>query len=107
MPTVVFCLSDGTEKSIEVSNGTSVMQAALSGGINEIVAECGGALACATCHVYVEPEYIDLLDAVDPQEDEMLDFAAAAKTDKSRLSCQIIMSEKLDSIRVHPADPQI
>jgi 2Fe-2S ferredoxin len=91
---------DGSVSSEELSAevGQSVMQVAVAAGINEIAADCGGTLSCATCHVYVTPEWQDRLPP--PGEDElaMLPFTAAERRDNSRLSCQIIMSDGLDGL---------
>lgn len=95
----------GSEDTIvEVEDGTTVMQAAVSNGITEIVAECGGTLACATCHVYVSEDDLDRVGEVGPDEEEMLDFTASPREAGSRLSCQIAMSSELDGlvVRVPP-----
>jgi len=95
----------GSEDSVvDVADGTTVMQAAVSNGITEIVAECGGTLACATCHVYVSDDDISRVGEIGPDEDEMLDFTASPREDGSRLSCQITMSAELDGlvVRVPP-----
>ena len=69
--------------------GTTVMENAIKNGIDGIVAECGGAMLCATCHVYVDPAFVDLLDPIDEEQDEMLGATAAERKPNSRLSCQI------------------
>lgn len=74
------------------------MQGALDNGIAGIVAECGGACVCATCHVYVDEAFLDLLDKPARTEDEMLDAVAAERRENSRLSCQIKASGRLDGI---------
>jgi 2Fe-2S ferredoxin len=86
---------------IEVPDGTSVMQAALANDIGEIVAECGGTLACATCHVYVDDHDIDRLDAPGADEEEMLGYTASPRLPGSRLSCQLVSSPALDGLVVH------
>lgn len=103
MPTVVYHLVDGGEQSVEVPNGTSVMQAAIANGVPGIVGECGGSAMCATCHVYVEEGVA--LPPVSNMESEMLDRTASERRPESRLSCQLVMSDTLDGLTVRiPAD---
>ena len=106
MPKVTFVRSDGEQTSVDVDAGTSVMQAASSHGITEVVAECGGTLACATCHVYVEDEFLGQLPPIGPDEAEMLDYTAAERLPGSRLSCQVIVEDDLDGIVVRLPDTQ-
>lgn len=98
MVRVTYVQPDGSAREVQLSAGTSLMQGALDNGIAGIVAECGGACVCATCHVYVGEAYLDLLDKPARTEDEMLDAVAAARRGNSRLSCQIMASERLDGI---------
>lgn len=100
MPRVTFIHPDAREETVEVDAGTTVMRAAISNDVEGILAECGGAAMCATCHVYVEPEFASRLGDIDPVEDEMLDTAAAPRESNSRLGCQIPVSEELDGLRV-------
>lgn len=105
MPKVTFVRPSGDEIAVDISDGTSVMQAAVSNGITEVVAECGGTLACATCHVYVADEFLDRLPEISFDEAEMLDYTAADREPGSRLSCQIRVGPELDGIIVRlPAD---
>lgn len=105
MPKVTFVRPGGEEVAVDVSDGTSVMQAAVSNGITEVVAECGGTLACATCHVYVADEFLTELPAVSADEAEMLDYTAADREPGSRLSCQLPVGPELDGIVVRlPAE---
>lgn len=97
---VVFELPDGSERSVSGDIGASVMDTAIGQGVPGIVAECGGALSCATCHVYVDAEWMPHLDEKDPFEDEMLEGTASERGPTSRLSCQIRLSPELDGIRV-------
>jgi 2Fe-2S ferredoxin len=97
---VTFVKPTGDELSFDVNDGTSVMQAAVSNGVTEIVAECGGTLACATCHVYVAENFLDKLSPVSSDEEEMLDYTAADREPGSRLSCQLAMGPELDGIVV-------
>lgn len=105
MPKVVFIDHDGTKREIEAKNGTSVMEAAVQNMVPGIDADCGGACACATCHVYVAEEWMDKLKARDDMEDSMLDFAEEVQ-DNSRLSCQILLSDELDGITVTTPEVQ-
>ncbi len=89
MTKIVFLSADGaTRTQVEADNGSSVMEAAVRNGIPGIDAECGGACACATCHVYVDEEWTAIVGAPDPMEEDMLDFASDVRPN-SRLSCQI------------------
>lgn len=107
MPAARFIHPDGTEDLVEVPPGVSIMQAATGAGIDGIVAECGGCLMCATCHVYVEPGFASALPDLGPDEDEMLECTAAPRTPESRLSCQLVMTAGLDGISVRVPDEQI
>jgi 2Fe-2S ferredoxin len=100
MPKIVYRAPDGTEHPVDAASGSSVMQAALSAGIRGIVAECGGNAMCATCHVYVDPEWLDELAAMSPEEDEMLDCVMSDRLPTSRLSCQIRTSSEIDGLVV-------
>lgn len=89
---------DGKRHTLEALDGFRVMEIIRDWGL-DINAECGGACACATCHVYVAPEWLDRLYGVEDEEIDMLDGAFMVE-DNSRLSCQIIMSENLDGIEL-------
>jgi 2Fe-2S ferredoxin len=106
MPKVTFLRPQGDDMVIDATEGTSVMQAAVAHGITEVVAECGGTLACATCHVYVAEAFLDLLPPVSSDEEEMLDYTAAAREPGSRLSCQLSLGPDLDGIVVRCPDTQ-
>ena len=100
MPSISFILPDGTEKSIAVETGANLMRTALLADIAEIVAECGGAAMCATCHVYVEEPFAGLFPPVGEVEDEMLDSAAERRLAASRLSCQLTMPAQDVTVRI-------
>lgn len=100
MPRINFIRPGGERAEVEGVEGDSVMRAALANGIYEISGECGGVLACATCHVYVDPAFADRLPPMSDDENDMLDFAEAPRRDNSRLSCQIVMGPELDGITV-------
>jgi len=97
MPLIKFISHDGTEREVHVAAGTSVMHAAVDNGVSGILADCGGACACATCHVYVDPAWLARTGARTEMEESMLSFAAATQ-ENSRLACQIEMSDALDGI---------
>jgi 2Fe-2S ferredoxin len=107
MPTVTYIHPDGTEEQADVDAGTSVMMGAVTQDIDGIVAECGGSLMCATCHVYVDEAFADRLPERMPDEDEMLEAAASERTEHSRLSCQIVVTEELDGLVVRLPETQI
>lgn len=88
--------ADGTVRSIDARIGDSVMEAAVSNDIDEVVAECGGSLICATCHVYLDAATATLFDEPDDVELEMLDGVAAERREHSRLSCQLIITAEMD-----------
>ena len=99
MTKVTYKDSQGNSKTIEVENGLSVMEGAIQNDITGIDADCGGAMACATCHVYVEEKWLDKLPKAEEAEVDMIDMAYKTKKN-SRLSCQLIMSEELNGIVV-------
>lgn len=107
MPKVTYIEHDGTEHLVEVPPGLSVMRGAVSNNVPGIDADCGGECACATCHVYVDPQWLALtgMPQPDSMEASMLSFAAAAEP-SSRLSCQITMTETLDGLVVRMPEGQ-
>jgi 2Fe-2S ferredoxin len=106
MPNIIFHSPDGSDHVVDARIGASVMETAVKHGVPGIVAECGGALACATCHVYVAPSFIGLTGVAEDFEDEMLDDAAAERQPNSRLSCQIRMTAELDGLKIDIAPEQ-
>jgi len=99
MPKVTWKLPDGGELVADVDVGTTLMEAALDNDVPEIIGECGGCLSCATCHVFVDPQWIDKTGKPDDMEEAMLDVTDVPKrANSSRLSCQITMSEELDGL---------
>jgi ferredoxin, 2Fe-2S len=100
MPSITFRLPDGTERSVEASPGANLMRTAISADIVGIVAECGGAAMCATCHVHVEEPFADLFPPIGDVEDEMLDSAAEERSASSRLSCQLTMPDQDITLRI-------
>jgi 2Fe-2S ferredoxin len=106
MPKVRYVSPDDTETELDVACGTNLMQAAVSNGIYAIVGDCGGSASCATCHVYVDEEYLKKIPAPAAREDDMLECTAAERKENSRLSCQIVMNDNLDGIILRIADQQ-
>ena len=105
MAKVIFHDHEGNTREVDAKNGMSVMEAAIANMIPGIDADCGGACACATCHVYVAEDWIKKLKPKDDMEDSMLDFADDVQ-DNSRLSCQILLSDELDGIEVTTPENQ-
>lgn len=102
MPKLTIITRDGETRDIEAANGHSVMEAIRNAGIDELLAICGGCCSCATCHVYVDPGSAGELPEVSETEDDLLDSSDHRKTG-SRLSCQIIMSDELNGLRIEIA----
>ena len=105
MTKITFIEHDGTEHVVDASNGGSVMEAAVSNNIPGIDADCGGACACATCHVYVEDAFMAKVGKANDMEQSMLDFAEEVKAN-SRLSCQITVSDALEGMKVSMPESQ-
>ena len=99
MPKITYLEDSGKPHTIEVSNGLSVMEGAVQNDIPGIDADCGGGMACATCHVYVKEEWFDKLLKKEDGEEDMLDMAYEPKQN-SRLSCQILVSDELEGLTV-------
>jgi 2Fe-2S ferredoxin len=104
MPTIHYILQDGSRRSVQARIGSSVMENAIRSNIRGIDAECGGSCSCATCHVYVDAEFVDRLVPADEMEAELLAFVASERLPNSRLSCQLAMTAELDglSVRIPP-----
>ena len=96
---------EGTSKTINVDNGLSVMEGAIQNEIPGIDADCGGAMACATCHVYIEEKWLNKIPKAEEAEIDMIDMAYEPKKN-SRLSCQIIVSDELDGLEVTTPENQ-
>jgi 2Fe-2S ferredoxin len=99
LPTVIFIAHDGQRREVTVEPGLSLMRAAVDNGVAGIDGDCGGACACATCHVFVDAGWLGRLDPVGAQEEEMLNFTAE-RLDNSRLACQIEVTDALDGLTV-------
>ena len=105
MPKITYIAFDGDETIVDAKEGMSVMQSAVNNGVDGIVAECGGACSCATCHVYVDEGWLDKLPEAQAMEKEMLDFVMSPQPN-SRLSCQIKVTAELDGLVVNTPESQ-
>ncbi|GAA0380622.1 2Fe-2S iron-sulfur cluster-binding protein [Brevundimonas sp. BH3] len=105
MAKIKYIEFDGREHEIEVKNGLSVMEGAVRHNVPGIDADCGGACACATCHVYVDEDFLDVTGRPSAMEESMLDFAENVQPN-SRLSCQIRVSDDLDGLIVRLPENQ-
>jgi 2Fe-2S ferredoxin len=99
MAKITYIEYNGTEHTIDVKSGLSVMEGAVRNNVRGIDADCGGACACATCHVYVDPAWLAKTGNLSAMEESILDFAERVE-DNSRLSCQIKVTEELDGLVV-------
>ena len=99
MAKITFVTHDDKTHTVDVQNGLTVMEGAVQNDVPGIDADCGGGMACATCHVYVNEDWIDKLPAKEDGEEDMLDMAYEPKSN-SRLSCQITVSDELDGLVV-------
>ena len=107
MAKITYIEYDGTPHEVEVPNGLTVMEGARDNNIPGIEADCGGACACSTCHVYVDPAWIDRLPPREAMEEDMLDFAWEPDPETSRLTCQLRVSDALDGLVVRMPEKQI
>ncbi|MFV0382645.1 2Fe-2S iron-sulfur cluster-binding protein [Paracoccus sp. (in: a-proteobacteria)] len=106
MVKVTYIGADGTETTVEASEGSSVMQTAVANDVGGIVGECGGSMMCATCHCYVDDGWSDKTGSRKDGEDDMLEGAASEVRASSRLSCQIRLTPDLDGLVVHMPEEQ-
>ena len=106
MTKITYIEHDVKEHTVDVQNGLTVMEGAVQNDIPGIDADCGGSMACATCHVYVKDEWYDKLDEKSEGEDDMIDQAYEPKKN-SRLSCQITFSDKIEGLVVHLPEKQV
>jgi 2Fe-2S ferredoxin len=107
MPQITYVWPDGSRRTIAVAAGDAVMVTAVSNGVDGIVAECGGNMMCATCHVYVDATCIDALEPMSEAESETLTGTVSERKENSRLSCQIAMPVDLDEIIIHLPPQQL
>ena len=107
MAKITYIEHGGKEHVVEVANGLTVMEGARDNNIPGIEADCGGACACSTCHVYVHPDWVGKLPEKDDMEEDMLDFAYEPDAERSRLTCQLKVTDELDGLVVQMPEKQI
>ena len=105
MPKITYLDNQGNSKTIDVENGLTVMEGAIQNDIPGIDADCGGSMACATCHVYVEDKWLDKIPEAEEAEVDMIDMAFEPKKN-SRLSCQILITDELNGLTVTTPEKQ-
>ena len=105
MPKITYISKDNKTNTVEVQNGLTVMEGAIQNDIPGIDADCGGGMSCATCHVYVDENWLDKIPQKEDGEEDMLDMAFEPKKN-SRLSCQLIVSDELDGLIVNTPSKQ-
>ena len=105
MPKITYIEQNGNSKTIEVDNGLTVMEGAVQNNIPGIDADCGGGMACATCHVYVDEKWLNKIPKAEEAEVDMIDMAYEPKKN-SRLSCQNVVSEEIDGLIVTTPEKQ-
>ena len=105
MPKITYIEHSGKTHTVEVASGLSVMEGAVQNNIPGIDADCGGSMACATCHVYVKEEWFNKIPKKEDGEEDMIDMAFEPKKN-SRLSCQIIVNDELDGLEVSTPERQ-
>ncbi|MFV0492956.1 MAG: 2Fe-2S iron-sulfur cluster-binding protein [Pseudorhodobacter sp.] len=106
MVKITYVAADGTKTTVEGDEGSSVMHTAVAHDVEGIVGECGGSMMCATCHCYVDEDWISKTGESQHDEDDMLEGAASEVRANSRLSCQIKLDKSLDGIVVHMPEEQ-
>jgi ferredoxin, 2Fe-2S len=107
MPKITYVHPNGTREELDVPVGTSVMRAAILNSVDGIVAECGGEMMCATCHVYVEEGQFERTPTQSDDEKAMLEFTASERRPNSRLSCQLLVTPELDGLVVYLPETQV
>ncbi|MCB2135938.1 MAG: 2Fe-2S iron-sulfur cluster binding domain-containing protein [Rhodobacteraceae bacterium] len=107
MVKITYIEFGGREHIVDVPPGQTVMEGARDNGIPGIEADCGGACACSTCHVYVDPDWVDRLPTKDSMEEDMLDFAHEPDPTRSRLTCQLKVTEQIDGLIVRMPEKQV
>ena len=105
MPKITYKDKQGNSKTLEVEKGLSVMEGAIQNNVPGIDADCGGSMACATCHVYVEEKWLSKLPKAEEGEVDMIDMAFEPKKN-SRLSCQLIVTDEMDGLEVTTPEKQ-
>ena len=107
MAKITYIEHNGTQHSVDVKNGLTVMEGARNNNIPGIEADCGGACACSTCHVYVDAKWVDKMPSLCDLEEDMLDFAYDPDPQRSRLTCQIKGTDELDGLVVQMPERQL
>ncbi len=107
MAKITYIEHNGKEHTVDVPSGLTVMEGARDNNVPGIEADCGGACACSTCHVYVDEAWVDKLEPKDAMEEDMLDFAWEPDMVKSRLTCQIKVTDEMDGLIVRMPEKQI
>ncbi|MCW8842857.1 MAG: 2Fe-2S iron-sulfur cluster-binding protein [Rhodobacteraceae bacterium] len=107
MAKITYVEHNGTEHVVDVATGLTVMEGARDNNVPGIEADCGGACACSTCHVYVDAAWVEKIPGKDDMEEDMLDFAYEPDPVRSRLTCQIKVTDALDGLVVHMPERQI
>jgi 2Fe-2S ferredoxin len=105
MPRITYIDTQGTSRTVDAEIGSTVMETAIKQGVPGIEAECGGACACATCHVYVDEAWLAIVGEPSPMEEDMLDFGYDVRPN-SRLSCQIKVTPAIDGLIVRTPERQ-
>ncbi|MEO0664136.1 MAG: 2Fe-2S iron-sulfur cluster-binding protein [Pseudomonadota bacterium] len=106
MARIVYIEPGGAAREVEVPAGHTLMDGARAGGVAGLPADCGGACACSTCHVYVDERWVALLPPAEEIEEDMLEFAHAPQPGRSRLTCQIKVTEEMDGLRLEVPEGQ-
>jgi len=107
MAKITYIEHGGKQHVVDVATGKSVMEGARDNGIPGIEADCGGACACSTCHVYVDQAWFSKLPEMEDMEEDMIDFAFAPDPEKSRLTCQITVTDEIDGLVVQLPEKQV
>ncbi len=106
MANITWKMEDGSEINVDVKDGLNLMEAATANNVPHIEGECGGCLSCATCHVFVAPDWFTKTGEIDDIEDTMLEMTDVEREDNSRLSCQIVASPALDGLVLYVPEPE-
>ncbi len=107
MAKITYVEHNGTEHTVDVANGLTVMEGARDNNIPGIDADCGGACACSTCHAYIAPDWVEKLPGMEAMEEDMLDFAYQPDPARSRLTCQLKVTDDMDGLVVNLPEKQI
>ncbi|MFN3590289.1 MAG: 2Fe-2S iron-sulfur cluster-binding protein [Spirosomataceae bacterium] len=97
---ITYIEPNGTEKTVDLPMGATLMEGAIQNGVQGIIAECGGSCMCATCHCYIDESFASLLPEMEEEEDEMLEAASAERKSTSRLGCQVRVTKDMDGLIV-------